>query len=65
MGGLGGGYGGEGMGGLGGGFGPGGMAGGGGLARIDMANNHDVDVGLFLSHFGLTDGPLPLQIQHL
>lgn len=26
------------------------MAGGGGLAGVDMANDHDVDVGLFLSH---------------
>jgi len=27
------------------------MAGRGGLAGVDMANDHDVDVGLFLSHF--------------
>jgi len=26
------------------------MSGGGGLAGVDMANDHDVDVDLFLSH---------------
>ena len=29
------------------------MTGGGGLSRIDMANDHNVDVYLFLSHDGL------------
>lgn len=28
------------------------VAGGGGLARIDVADDNDVDVGLLLSHFG-------------
>ena len=28
------------------------VAGGCGLAGVDMANDHDVDVDLFLSHFG-------------
>ncbi len=27
------------------------VSGGGGLAGVDMANDHDVDVGLFFSHF--------------
>ena len=29
------------------------VAGGGGLAGVDMANDHDVDVDLFLPHFEL------------
>ncbi len=29
------------------------VTGGGGLAGVDMANDHDVDVDLFLSHFEL------------
>merc|ERR1719237_706103 len=31
------------------------MAGGGGLARVHVADDHDVDVGLFLSHAGYLD----------
>lgn len=29
------------------------MAGSGGLSRVDVANNHDVNMGLFLSHDSL------------
>lgn len=42
------------------------VTGGGGLARVDVSDDNDVDVGLFLSHFGmLVDGSLALQIKHL